>query len=252
MKKNKFKLNSNILETKRLKAKSWSFKLSHGRNNTGRITSWQKGGGHLRSYRQVDFIRKSTQGIVLGLEYDPNRSAFLGRIYNPDTKTQHYILAPNQLKTGEVIRSKSDQGINGHSQTLRHITTGSIIHNLSFHPNGCGQVLRAPGAFGQVLQKKQNLAQIKLKSGQYKWFNLETIASLGMVSNPNHHLKKLRKAGQSRWLGRRPSVRGVAMNPIDHPHGGGEGKTSGGRPSVTPWGKPTKGKPSGHNYSIIK
>lgn len=148
------------------------------------------------------------------------------------------------MARGDIVRSNSGYNKNGHSQRLRYVTTGSFVYNLSLRPGGRGQILRAPGAFGRLIKKTSTLAQIKLKSGQSRWFDVDTIASLGIVSNPDARFIKLKKAGQSRWLGRRPTVRGVAMNPIDHPHGGGEGKTSGGRPSVTPWGKPTRGQPT--------
>lgn len=231
------------------RTKSWNF--SNGRNNKGRITAWHRGGGHNKLYRRIDTQRIFTNGIVVGLEYDPNRTAFLARVFNPDTKKNNYILAPTQIKRGDIIRSnsghlKNTYNDNGHSQKLRYINTGRTLYNLSLKPNGHGQVLRAPGAYGKLIKKTQNKAEIKLKSGHSRWFDINTIATLGIVSNSEKRFNSLKKAGHSRWLGRRPIVRGVAMNPIDHPHGGGEGKTSGGRPSVTPWGKPTKGKPTKH------
>lgn len=235
--------NKQIFLSKPLKSQTKPLNSSTGRNNKGRITAWHRGGGHAKLYRKIDLKRKKTQGIVIGLEYDPNRSAFLARVFNPDTKENNYIIAPTKLKKGDIIRSNSKHnGLqNGHSKKLRHIMTGSLIHNLSITPEKDATILRAPGAYGRVLRRTKTLAKIRLKSGQYRWFNIKTIATIGIVSNTNSRFKKLKKAGQSRWLGRRPIVRGVAMNPIDHPHGGGEGKTSGGRPSVTPWGKPTKG-----------
>nr|YP_011008366.1 ribosomal protein L2 [Sporochnus bolleanus]WBP70337.1 ribosomal protein L2 [Sporochnus bolleanus] len=246
------KLNNNnkqIFITRPLKSQTKAWNSSTGRNHKGHITAWHRGGGHPRLYRNIDLKRKSTQGIVVGLEYDPNRSAFLARIFNPDTKKHNYIIAPTKLKKGDVIRSNSTcNGLqNGHSKTLDRILTGSLIHNLSMAPGKNGKILRAPGAFGQILKRTNKLAKIRLKSGQYRWFDVKTIATNGIVSNLDCRFTKLEKAGQSRWLGRRPIVRGVAMNPVDHPHGGGEGKTSGGRPSVTPWAKPTKG-PSTRRY----
>ncbi|CAL8412660.1 unnamed protein product [Dictyota dichotoma] len=213
-----------------------------GRNNTGQITVWHKGNRHPRLYRKIDFKRHSTNGIVVGLEYDPNRGAFLARIFNPDTRVNNYILAPDKIKIGNVIRSDSEHTINGHSQKIRYIPTGSSIFNISTKPGGIGKFIRAPGNFGTLIKKTNTEAQLVLNSGQKKWFNINTLATIGIVSHPNKKLRKLKKAGQSRWLGRKPVVRGVAMNPVDHPHGGGEGKTSGGRPSVTPWGNPTRGK----------
>nr|QWK44993.1 ribosomal protein L2 [Analipus japonicus] len=238
------KQNNKLFLSQPLKSQTHAWNSSNGRNNQGYITAWHRGGGHARLYRNIDFQRKNTQGIVVGLEYDPNRSAFLARVFNPDTKKHNYILAPTKIKKGDIIRSNSIRGglQNGHSKTLRHILAGSLIHNLSVQPGKDGKILRAPGAFGQIIKRTSALAKVRLKSKQYRWFAIETMATNGVVSNPNYQFKKLKKAGQSRWLGRRPTVRGVAMNPVDHPHGGGEGKTSGGRPSVTPWAKPTKGK----------
>nr|QWK44687.1 ribosomal protein L2 [Lessonia variegata] len=226
-----------------LKSQKRSWHRSTGRNNKGHITAWHRGGGHARLYRDIDLKRISTQGIVVGLEYDPNRAAFLARIFNPDTKKHNYIIAPTKIKNGDVIRSNSTRNEiqNGHSKTLQNLLTGSIIYNLSLTARNDGKILRAPGAFGRILKRTKTLAKIKLKSGQYRWFDIKTIATSGVVSNLDSRFTKLQKAGQSRWLGKRPTVRGVAMNPVDHPHGGGEGKTSGGRSSVTPWGKPTKG-----------
>lgn len=242
------KQNISFLHTS-LKSNIQAWKFSNGRNNKGRITAWHRGGGHNRLFRDIDLPRISTYGIVVGLEYDPNRTAFLARVFNPDTQKNNYILAPTQIERGDIIRSnvghiKNLYKDNGHSKKLRYINTGRLVYNLSLRPNGHGQVLRAPGAYGKLIRKTKKFAEIKLKSGQYRWFDINTIATLGVVSNPDKRYRPLKKAGQSRWLGRRPTVRGVAMNPIDHPHGGGEGKTSGGRPSVTPWGKPTKGKPT--------
>lgn len=230
--------------SKPIKSLTKSWNSATGRNNKGRITAWHRGGGHARLYRKIDLKRKYTQGIVVGLEYDPNRSAFLARIFNPDTQKHNYIIAPSKIKKGEVIRSNSKRsGIqNGHSKTLQRIMTGSYIHNLSILPGQEAKILRAPGSYGLIIKKTKNLVKVRLKSGQFRWFHIKTMATNGIVSNIDSRFNKLYKAGQSRWLGRRPIVRGVAMNPIDHPHGGGEGKTSGGRPSVTPWGKPTKGK----------
>nr|YP_010032383.1 ribosomal protein L2 [Schizocladia ischiensis]QOW07597.1 ribosomal protein L2 [Schizocladia ischiensis] len=216
---------------------------SYGRNNKGRISAWHRGGGHSSLYRQIDLDRKDLQGIVICLEKDPNRFAFLARVFNPDTQNQAYIIAPKDLKKGDIIRSGKLKDLQiGHSRPLRHIPTASFLHNLSQAPGKKAQYLRAPGAFGHLVKKTYTQALIKLQSGEYKYFPLESIATVGIVGNQDWKLMSLGKAGKSRHLGRRPRVRGVAMNPVDHPHGGGEGKTSGGRPSVTPWGKPTKGQ----------
>lgn len=246
MEKNKQKFLKQSLKAQK---KYWNSAI--GRNNKGRITAWHRGGRHSRLYRNIDLKRTTTQGIVIGLEYDPNRSSFLARVFNPDNKTHRYIIAPTEIQSGDVIRSNSKRnGVqNGHSKILRNIMTGSLIHNLSLSPGGDAKILRAPGSCGLILKRTKNLAKIKLNSGQSRWFDIKTIATNGIVSNPDSRFKKLRKAGQSRWKGRRPIVRGVAMNPIDHPHGGGEGKTSGGRTSVTPWGKPTKG-PTTRNIRV--
>lgn len=250
------KLNTNYINNF-LKSETQGWTSSNGRNHKGHITTWHRGGGHSRLYRKIDTKRHSTQGIVVGLEYDPNRSAFLARVFNPDIQKHSYILAPTKLSRGDVIRSNSGQikngyNDNGHSQRLQYINTGRLIYNISLQVDGDGQVLKAPGAYGRLIRKTQNLAEIKLKSGEYRWFDINTIASLGIVSNPTVRFKKFKKAGQTRWLGRRPIVRGVAMNPVDHPHGGGEGKTSGGRTSVTPWGKPTKGQPTRRSRPRLK
>lgn len=228
---------------KPLKSQIKACKTLSGRNNKGRITSRHRGGCHKRLYRNIDFKRKDTQGIVIGLEYDPNRSSYLARIFNPDNKEQNYVLATTNIQKGDIVRSNSTHsGLNNaHSKPLGRILTGTPIHNISLHPGGDGKLLRASGSFGQILKKTKKFAQIRLKSGQYRWFHIETQATKGIIGNTEHRFIKLKKAGRARWLGHRPVVRGVAMNPVDHPHGGGEGKTSGGRPSVTPWGKPTKG-----------
>lgn len=230
-----------------LKSNVKNYIRANGRNNKGRITVWHKGNGHQHLYRKIDLHRKDTHGIVIGLEYDPNRKAFLARVFNPDTKKNNYILAPTNIEKGQVIRSNSEHNKNGYSQKLRYVPTGQLIYNIPIKSGHVGQISRAPGSFGKLIKKTQQFGQIELKSGYLKWLNIDTIVSLGIVSNTESQFKKLKKAGQSRWLGKRPTVRGVAMNPVDHPHGGGEGKSSGGRPSVTPWGKPTKGKPTRQN-----
>ncbi|CAM9550094.1 unnamed protein product [Ectocarpus sp. 4 AP-2014] len=237
------KQNEQFFISKPLKSQTKYLNSSTGRNHKGRITAWHRGGGHAKLYRLIDLKRKHTQGIVIGIEYDPNRSAFLARIFNPDTKKQNYIIAPNKIEKGDIIRSNSQRNgyQNGHSKELRYIMTGTLIHNLSISPGEDAKILRAPGAYGLILRRTKTLAKVRLKSGQYRWFDIKTMATNGIIGNTNYRFNKLKKAGQSRWIGRRPIVRGVAMNPIDHPHGGGEGKTSGGRPSSTPWGKPTKG-----------
>lgn len=218
---------------------------SGGRNHHGRITCRHRGGGHKQLYRVVDFLRPSSHAIVENIEYDPNRTALLARLYDSVAKTHSYILAPKGLRPGHIVCS----GAFGRVQTgdvlpLHAVPTGSFVHNLPCRLGQKGQLLRAGGSRGQVIT--ENDGQVRLRIGKYKYMVLSGQArvTLGVVSNDDHCRQSLGKAGANRWRHRRPRVRGVAMNPVDHPHGGGEGKTSGGRPSVTPWGKPTKGQPT--------
>ena len=224
-----------------------------GRNHKGQITAYHRGGGHKKLYRNVDFQRLDTYGIVEAIEYDPFRTAYLARIYNNKEKKHSYILAPKNLCIGSLVRSGSEAEIKlGHALPLSRIPVGSLLHNLSISEGKRGQYCRAAGTYAQLIQKTKNFARVRLVSGEQRLITLNSYASLGVVSNENLSLNTVGKAGRNRWYGRRPHVRGVAMNPIDHPHGGGEGKTSGGRPSVTPWGKPTKGpKTSRSRNSLI-
>ena len=235
------KLVRNIL----IKSQVKGLKKHAGRNNLGKITSFRKGSRHKRSYRNVDFQRFDLQGIISSIEYDPNRTAHIASVFDFKDKTHTYILLPKGLKEGNYIRS-GDKAMNkiGHSLPLDEVPLGTYIHNISLKPKGKGQLVRSAGGYAQLVQKNQNYAKIKLRSGKQKLLSLDCTATLGIVSNGNHFNTSLGKAGRSRWLGIKPIVRGVAMNPIDHPHGGGEGKTSGGRSSVTPWGRPTKGQPT--------
>lgn len=218
---------------------------SGGRNSTGRITSFRKGGGHKKLYRKIDFARTDLCGLVLSIEYDPNRSCHVAAVYDKFKDKYNYILAPKGLKVGHIVNSCSNALIRiGHALKLSDIPVGSFIHNISLKPNEKGKIARAAGNYAQLVQKDTSFGKVKLKSGEQRLVPVNCIATLGILSNENHNLVSLGKAGRSRWLNRRPIVRGVAMNPVDHPHGGGEGKTSGGRPSVTPWGKPTKGQPT--------
>jgi len=221
---------------------------SGGRNHQGRLTAFRKGGGHKRKYRLIDFKRISfSEGIVTNIDYDPNRSAFIAEVKNTIEGTYHYILAPEDLKIGSKVESgnaKKDVPIQiGNSLPLRKMPLGTVIHNIELKPGRGGQYARAAGTFGVLIQKVENgkYAQIRLKSKEQRLVPLDCIATIGVVSNIDHGRISISKAGRSRWLRRRPTVRGVAMNPVDHPHGGGEGKTSGGRPAVSPWGKLTKG-----------
>lgn len=236
-----------------LKVRTKSFSRSFGRNNVGRITVRHRGGGHKKLYRDVDFKRLSTKGFVEGIEYDPFRTAFLARLYNPDLKIHSYIIAPKNLFCGSFVNSGDLAEIQlGHSLPFEKIPVGSLVHNISPCAGKDGQIARAAGAFAQLIQKTRHYARLRLMSGEQRLFLLNSHATLGIVSNENLKLVNLGKAGRNRWKSKRPYVRGVAMNPVDHPHGGGEGKTSGGRPSVTPWGKPTKGpRTSSSRNSLI-
>ena len=214
-----------------------------GRNNTGRITARRIGGGHKRRYRMIDF-KRTKQGIatVERIEYDPNRTAFIALI-NYEDGEKSYILAPQRMAVGDKIEAADKADIKpGNALPLSNIPVGTIVHNVEMKVGKGGQIARSAGAYVQLVGKDQGYAQVRLMSGEVRLVRAECLATIGAVSNPDKQNIKLGKAGRKRWLGKRPSVRGVAMNPVDHPHGGGEGRTSGGRHPVTPWGKPTKGK----------
>ncbi len=215
-----------------------------GRNNFGRITARRRGGGHKRKYRMVDFKRQKfdVAATVERLEYDPNRTAFIALIKYTDGELS-YILAPQRLAVGDQVVSGERCDIKpGNAMPMNNIPVGTIIHNIEMKPGKGGQIARAGGTYAQLIGRDQGYAQLKLTSGELRMVRGECMATIGAVSNPDQANIKIGKAGRKRWLGKRPSVRGVAMNPVDHPHGGGEGRTSGGRHPVTPWGKPTKGK----------
>lgn len=239
-------LNKNNLSKKfKFKKLIKSFYRSNGKNNTGKITVKHRGGGHKRLYRKITFNRFSKiKGFVKNILYDPNRSANIAYIEN--NKDSFFILAPYNLKINQFIETGSNIEFNvGNSLPLLDIPVGSHIHNISLQPNSKGKLIRSAGTFAELIQKINNkYAKIKLSSGKIKLVLLSCYATLGRVSNIHYNKIKLGKAGRSRWLNKRPKVRGVAKNPVDHPHGGGEGKTSGGRPSVTPKGIITKGKPT--------
>ena len=222
------------------------FKRANGRNNQGKITVRHRGGGHKRLYRKIEFNRTNINGRVLAISYDPNRSSNIAKIFDIKKCEYLYILAPEGLKEKDFIESGSKAELKvGNALPLTNLPIGSIIHNISLKPNSKGKLIRSAGTSAQLLQKiENNYAKIRLNSGELRLILLNCYATLGLVSNINHKKIKLGKAGRKRWLNRRPHVRGVAMNPVDHPHGGGEGKTSGGRPSVSPQGKVTKGKPT--------
>ncbi|MCK5408458.1 MAG: 50S ribosomal protein L2 [Candidatus Krumholzibacteria bacterium] len=218
-------------------------KKTGGRNNKGRITMRRRGGGHKQRYRVVDFKRKK-QGVpakVATIEYDPSRSARIALLHYVDGD-KRYILAPNELKVGDTVVSGPDADIKaGNALPLDRIPLGSMVHNIEMIPGRGGQMARSAGSFAQLMAKDGDMATVRLPSGETRMVRRECYATIGQVGNLDHENVVWGKAGKTRWMGRRPKVRGVAMNPIDHPHGGGEGKTSGGRHPVTPWGKPTKG-----------
>jgi large subunit ribosomal protein L2 len=229
-----------------------------GRNNQGRVTSFQKGGGHKKAYRVIDFKRRKfdVPATVERLEYDPNRSAFIALLKYEDGE-QAYILAPQRLNKGDMVISGERADIKpGNAMRLQNIPIGTIVHNVEMKPGKGGQIGRSAGAYVQLVGKDSGYAQLKLRSGELRMVLASCMATIGAVSNPDHQNEVIGKAGRNRWKGKRPHVRGVAMNPVDHPHGGGEGKTSGGRHPVTPWGQPTKGyktrNPKKKNKLIIR
>ena len=215
-----------------------------GRNNRGRITTRHQGGGHKQSLRLIDFKRNKfdVEATVVRLEYDPNRTAFIALIQYADN-SQAYILAPQRLEVGAKIIAGLKVDVKpGNAMPLKNIPAGTIVHNIEMKPGKGGQIARSAGSYAQLAGKDGGYAQLKLRSGELRLISAECMATIGAVSNPEHQNETIGKAGRARWMGIRPTVRGVAMNPVDHPHGGGEGKTSGGRHPVTPWGLKTKGK----------
>ncbi|HEX2788688.1 MAG TPA: 50S ribosomal protein L2 [Ignavibacteria bacterium] len=217
-------------------------KKSGGRNNLGRVTSRHRGGGHKRRYRVIDFKRINAEDAkVISIEYDPNRTARIALVQYPDgAKT--YIIAPDGLKVGEILNSSNDADLKpGNTLQLKSIPVGTFIHNVELKPGKGGQIVRSAGSSAQIIAKDEKYCQVKLPSGEVRLILGECKATLGVVSNPDHENISIGKAGRSRWMGKRPHVRGVAMNPVDHPMGGGEGKTSGGGHPVSPWGLPAKG-----------
>lgn len=227
---------------------------SGGRNNQGRLTSFRKGGGHKQRYRIIDFRRRKDNitATVERIEYDPNRTAFIALIKYDDNE-KSYIIAPQKLAVGDKIESGMQLDIKiGNCMPMKNIPVGTIIHNVEMKPGAGAQLARSAGTYVQLVGKDSNMALMKLRSGEVRMVSAECRATIGAVSNPDQQNIVIGKAGRSRWLGVRPSVRGVAMNPVDHPHGGGEGKTSGGRHPVTPWGKSTKGKRTRTNKRTSK
>jgi large subunit ribosomal protein L2 len=214
-----------------------------GRNNTGRITVRRRGGGHKRRLRLIDFKRNkfNIPGKVAPVEYDPNRSAYISLIHYLDGE-KRYILSPLDLKVGDMIVSGDEVPLKiGNALKIKNIPSGMDVHNVELIPGKGGQMVRTAGAFAQIMAKDSGFVSLKLPSGEIRMVPENCMATIGQVGNRSHEQIVSGKAGRSRWLGKRPKVRGVVMNPVDHPHGGGEGKTSGGRHPVSPWGQPTKG-----------
>ncbi|MBO9098194.1 MULTISPECIES: 50S ribosomal protein L2 [Rhizobium] len=246
---------SALYKGKPVKALTEGLSKKGGRNNTGRITVRFQGGGHKRTYRLIDFKRRKfdIEGTVERIEYDPNRSAFIALINYADGE-QRYIIAPQRLAPGDKVIA-SDKVVDikpGNAMPLQFIPVGSIIHNVEMKPGKGGQIARSAGAYAQLVGRDAGLAILRLNSGEQRLVPGTCLASIGAVSNPDHGNTNDGKAGRSVWRGKRPHVRGVVMNPVDHPHGGGEGRTSGGRHPVTPWGKPTKGARTRSNKSTDK
>ena len=222
-----------------------------GRNNTGRITVRFRGGGHKQSYRLVDFKRRKVDvpAKVERLEYDPNRTAFIALIKYSDGELS-YILAPQRLSVGDEVVSGASVDVKpGNAMPLAAMPVGTIVHNIEMKIGKGGAMARSAGAYAQIVGRDQGYVSVRLNSGEQRLIHGQCYATVGAVSNPDHMNTSMGKAGRHRWLGQRPHNRGVVMNPVDHPHGGGEGRTSGGRHPVTPWGKPTKGKKTRSNKS---
>jgi large subunit ribosomal protein L2 len=232
-----------------------NLKKSGGRDSRGRISIRHRGGGHKRLYRLIDFKRDKLDipGIVESIEYDPNRSAFISLVLYKDGE-RRYILAPENLNVGQTIISADRQVdvLPGNSMPLRYMPLGTVIHNIEMRKSKGGQIAKAAGSGAQILAKEGDYAQIRLPSSEIRLIHLDCRATVGQVGNVNHQNISIGKAGRTRWKGRRPHVRGSAMNPIDHPHGGGEGKAKGGRDPVTPWGQPTKGYKTRRNKRTKK
>ena len=229
-------------------------KKKGGRNNLGRLTSRHRGGGHKRKYRVVDFRREKTDipAKVRTIEYDPNRSARIALVSYADGE-KRYIVAPVDLNVGDPIIASAAADIKpGNAMSLRHVPLGSLIHNIELRPGKGAQMVRSAGTYAQLMAKEGDYAQVRLPSGEVRKVFIDCKATIGQVGNATHEGISIGKAGRTRWLGKRPKVRGVAMNPVDHPMGGGEGKTSGGRHPCTPWGVPTKGYKTRKNKTTDK
>ena len=245
---------SGLHKGKPVKSLTEGLTKSGGRNNHGRITVRFRGGGHKRSYRLIDFKRTKADipATVERLEYDPNRTAFIALIKYDDGELA-YILAPQRIAAGDKVISGNRVDVKpGNAMPLQNIPVGTIVHNVEMKPGKGGQIARSAGTYVQLVGRDRGYALLRLSSGEQRMVPGTCMATIGAVSNPDHGNITIAKAGRNRWLGKRPHVRGVVMNPVDHPHGGGEGRTSGGRHPVTPWGKPTKGKKTRSNKATNK
>ena len=245
---------SELYKGKPVKSLTEGLSASGGRNNAGRITVRFRGGGHKRTYRLVDFKRRKRDvaATVDRIEYDPNRTAFIALLKYEDGELA-YILAPQRLAVGDSVVAAAQADVKpGNAMPLSAMPVGTIVHNIEMKPGKGGQIARSAGTYAQIVGRDQGYAILRLNSGEQRRVLGTCFATVGAVSNPDHANINLGKAGRSRWLGRKPHNRGVTMNPVDHPHGGGEGRTSGGRHPVTPWGKPTKGKKTRRNKSTDK
>lgn len=235
---------SELWKGKPVKSLTEGLASSGGRNNAGRVTTRHRGGGHKRTYRKIDFKRRKwgVEATIERIEYDPNRTAFIALVKYDDGEMA-YILAPQRVSAGDKIIADASADIKpGNAMPLKSVPVGSIIHNIELKPEKGAQLARSAGAYAQLVGRDGAYSILRLNSGEQRLVHSSCMATIGAVSNPDNSNTNMGKAGRKRWLGRRPHVRGVAMNPVDHPHGGGEGRTSGGRHPVTPWGKPTKGK----------
>jgi len=250
-----------ITKTKPERKLTVALRKSGGRNNLGRITSRRRGGGHRRRYRIIDFKRNKfdVKAEVLSIEYDPNRSSRIALLKYEDNE-KRYIIAPEGLKVGDVVLSSIENEVpykTGNCTMLKNIPDGVSVHNIELKPGKGAQMARSAGTYARIMAKENNMITLKLPSGEMRMVMDSCLATVGIVGNSSHENIKIGKAGRSRWLGKRPKVRGVAMNPVDHPHGGGEGRTSGGRHPVSPWGTPAKGfrtrkKNKSSNRFIVK
>ena len=245
---------SSLWKGKPVKALTEGKRKSGGRNNKGHVTSRGIAGGHKQKYRYVDFKRRKwdVEGTVERLEYDPNRTAFIALVKYADEELA-YIIAPQRLAPGDkVLAAKKTDTKPGNAMEIGQVPVGTIVHNVEMKPGKGGQIARSAGTYVQVVGRDKDMVIVRLNSGEQRYIRSDCMATVGAVSNPDNQNQNFGKAGRSRWKGIRPLTRGAAKNPVDHPHGGGEGRTSGGRHPVTPWGKPTKGARTRHNKSTDK